>query len=91
MTQVKDNGNVEFRFFGPGAGHVTVAGDFNGRSEVELDMQPQCDGWWIAEGQFKPGEYRFRYMCDGRWFTDFMANGFEYGPEGWNSLLIVPV
>jgi len=90
MTRIKDGNQVEFRFYRPGAANVTVSGDFYGSSESELDMHPECDGWWFTEVRIVPGKYRFRYMSDGRWFTDFAAHGIEYGALGWNSLLIVP-
>jgi len=90
MTSLRGDGNVEFRFYRPGVEHVDVAGDFNGWRGSSLSMRPQGDGWWVAETPLPPGEYRFRYLADGRWFTDFAAHGVELGPGGWNAVLVVP-
>lgn len=90
MTTVMDDGCVEFRFFRPEAGAVRIAGDFSGW-EPRLLMGASSDGWWSAKVEIPPGEYRFRYEVDGRWFTDFAANGVEPSPLGFLSLLIVPL
>ena len=93
MTSVKRDGRVEFRFFRPGVTQVKVAGDFNGWShggDGALEMRPQDDGWWAAEAKLDAGEYRFRYLADGTWFTDFASHGVEMSKLGWNSVLVVP-
>ncbi|MGH7214163.1 MAG: glycogen-binding domain-containing protein [Tepidisphaeraceae bacterium] len=91
MTSILKDGQIEFRFFRPGAVEVKIAGDFCGwRGDRALEMQPECDGWWSAHATLEPGEYRFRYLADGRWFTDFAAHGVEYARHCWNSVLIVP-
>ncbi len=91
MTTLKDDGCVEFRFFRPQAGEVRIAGDFNAwSSQTGLTMDRQGDGWWVAEASLPPGEYRFRYCADGRWFTDYAAYGVESTPHGWNAVLVVP-
>ncbi len=90
MTIVRQDGSVEFRFFRPEARDVRVAGDFNGWSGDELHMKPAGNGWWTARIVLGSGEYRFRYVADGRWFTDYASNGVEFAKLGLNSLLIVP-
>jgi 1,4-alpha-glucan branching enzyme len=90
MTAISRDGKVEFRFFRPDASHVNVAGDFNGWKEQGMSMRPDGEGWWVAVAELPPGEYRFRYLADGRWFTDFAANGVEASPAGWNGVLVVP-
>jgi 1,4-alpha-glucan branching enzyme len=90
MTMVKADGSVEFRFFRPNASQVCIAGDFNEWSGSGMRMQPQGDGWWLAQTPLPPGEYRFRYLADGKWFTDYAAHGVELGPAGWNGVLVVP-
>ena len=37
-----------------------------------------------------PGDYRFRYIADGYWFTDFASHGIEACENGWNSVVLVP-
>jgi 1,4-alpha-glucan branching enzyme len=90
MTIVRQDGSVEFRFFRPEARDVRVAGDFNGWSGDALHMKPAGNGWWTARTNLGSGEYRFRYVADGRWFTDYASNGVEFAKLGLNSLLIVP-
>jgi 1,4-alpha-glucan branching enzyme len=90
MTIVRQDGSVEFRFFRPEARDVRVAGDFNGWSGESLVMKPAGNGWWSARTLLGSGEYRFRYVADGRWFTDYASNGVEFAKLGLNSLLIVP-
>ena len=90
MTIVRQDGSVEFRFFRPEARDVRVAGDFNGWSGESLHMKPAGNGWWTARAVLGSGEYRFRYVADGRWFTDYASNGVEFAKLGLNSLLIVP-
>jgi 1,4-alpha-glucan branching enzyme len=89
MTTVLDDGRVEFRLYRPEAGHVNIAGDFSGWLPT-VGMGRGSDGWWSALLDLLPGEYRFRYEVDGRWFTDFNSSGLEPSPFGLNSVLIVP-
>jgi len=89
MTDVKRDGCVEFRFYRPGANRVDLAGDFTDW-QPRATMTPDGDGWWVAVMPLPPGEYRFRYVADGRWFTDFAANGVEQTPMGWNGIVVVP-
>ena len=91
MTSVGADGMVRFRFFRPGVSSVAIAADFNDWSSGALEMQRDAaEGWWVAETQLEPGEYRFRYLADGRWFTDFASHGVEYDKQGWNGVLLVP-
>jgi 1,4-alpha-glucan branching enzyme len=90
MTTVQGEGVVQFRFYRPEASNVRVAGDFNGWQGEALPMQRDQEGWWVAEVRLPPGEYRFRYVADGRWFTDYAAYGVEASPLGYNAVVVVP-
>jgi 1,4-alpha-glucan branching enzyme len=90
MTSVSGGGRVEFRFFRPAASSVSVAGNFNDWEEDKMSMEPAGDGWWVAATKLNAGEYRFRYVADGKWYTDFAAYGVEPGKYGWDSVLVVP-
>jgi len=90
MTTVLRDGSVEFRFFRPKASAVNVAGDFNGWKQNSFPMTPDGNGWWVANASLPAGEYRFRYLADGQWFTDFASNGVEAAPLGWNGILVIP-
>ncbi len=81
---------VMFRFFRPGAHEVSVAGDFNGWRAGEMPMHSDGDGWWQVRMRLLPGTYRFRYVADGAWYTDFAAFGIEYTGHGPVGRLHVP-
>lgn len=90
MTSVTTDGKVEFSFFRPDVRQVTVVGDFNSWRMDALQMESRGDGWWRAEMQLQGGDYRFRYLADGTWYTDYASNGVEIGKMGCNSVLVVP-
>jgi 1,4-alpha-glucan branching enzyme len=90
MTSVRSNGQVEFRFFRSGAKAVAVAGDFTEWSQSPIAMRHEGNGWWTARVSLQPGEYRFRYVADGQWFTDYASHGVELKKQTWNSVLLVP-
>jgi len=89
MTSTKHNGQVEFRFFRAGATEVLLAADFTGWLAQAVPMQPEGNGWWVARVQLDAGEYRFRYVADGEWFTDYASHGVEFKQQQWNSVLLV--
>jgi len=89
MTSVTVDGCVEFRFYRPQASRVSVVGEFNSWIDGITPMKPEGDGWWAASAKLSPGEYRFRYVADGVWFTDYASHGIEAGPNGWNAVLVV--
>jgi len=79
-----------FRFLGPYAHTVFLVGDFNHWAAADLPMTRSADGFWTATLDLPPGEYRFRYLADARWFVDYAAFGVEQGPFGLNSIARVP-
>jgi 1,4-alpha-glucan branching enzyme len=89
MTSVRSNGEVEFRFYREGVAEVAVAGDFTGWQQSAIPMRHEGNGWWVARARLGPGEYRFRYIADGQWFTDFASHGVELKKQAWNSVLLV--
>jgi 1,4-alpha-glucan branching enzyme len=89
MTNVTAGGLVEFRFYRPEASAVSVAGSFNQWSHHDLPMNSVGEGWWTAKVALPAGEYRFRYLADHQWFTDFAAYGIEPTNFGMNSILVV--
>ena len=88
VTQTRD-GWLEFQFYRPAIGHVTLAGDFNGWNRSSLPMARGDDGWWRYRIRLAPGFYQFRYFGDGQWYTDYAAFGIEHSPLGLNSVLKV--
>jgi 1,4-alpha-glucan branching enzyme len=89
MTSVRPNGQIEFRFFRAGAKDVAVAGDFTDWSQNPIAMRHEGNGWFTARVALQPGEYRFRYLADGQWFTDYASHGVELKKQTWNSVLLV--
>ena len=89
MTTVFPGGLVEFRFFRPHASQVFVAGSFNEWNVRAAAMHPVGQGWWRAVLHLPDGEYQFRYVADGQWFTDYASNGVERRRHAWNSMLLV--
>lgn len=91
-TLCTDASTVEFRFFRPGAAEVLLAGTFGSDDDwtKRIPMRRELYGWWTLQLQLDPGEYRFRYVADGKWYTDFASNGVEFVKQVWNSILVVP-
>ena len=91
-TLCTDAATVEVRFFRPGAVEVLLAGDFGGDDDwtKRIPMRREPYGWWTLQLRLDPGEYRFRYVADGQWYTDFASNGVEFDNHAWNSVLVVP-
>jgi 1,4-alpha-glucan branching enzyme len=89
MTSISRDGEVEFRFFRPGAAKVCVVGDFTAWQTNPIPMIHEGKGWWIVRLNLGDGEYRFRYMADGRWYSDFASHGVEMTNNQWNSVLVV--
>jgi 1,4-alpha-glucan branching enzyme len=89
MVTVKHN-VVEFNFLRPKAHSVCVAGDFNGWRRDDLPMTKSRQGFWKAKIRLPQGTFRFRYLADGQWYTDFAAFGVEPGPYGPVGVVYVP-
>ena len=80
MTSVGKDGAVEFEFYRRGVSQVSVVGDFaNNWRGGQLPMTGDGDGWWRLCAMLRAGEYRFRYLADGQWYTDYASNGIEVG------------
>jgi 1,4-alpha-glucan branching enzyme len=90
VVTIGADGYAEFCFFRPQACNVFLVGDFNEWRTDQLRMVRQEDGHWVLKLFLPPGDYKFRYVADGLWHTDFAAFGVEPGRFGYNSLLLVP-
>jgi len=85
-----DNGVVEFSFFRPDAQGVFLVGEFNEWRTDQLPMTRSEGGYWRMRLKLASGVFKFRYLADGTWFTDYAAFGVEPGPFGFDSVLHVP-
>ncbi len=90
MVTIGEDGYAEFRFFRPQVGDVFVTGDFNEWRTDQLRMVHRGDGYWVLRVALPPGDYRFRYVANGFWYTDYAAFGVEPAQFGYNSILRVP-
>jgi 1,4-alpha-glucan branching enzyme len=90
MVTILENGSAEFRFYRPNVSKVFLVGDFNDWRTDQVRMSRQPDGHWVAHLPLGAGDYKFRYIADGLWYTDFAASGVEPGDFGLDSLLRVP-
>lgn len=58
------------------ADKIYVTGDFNNWSQSATPMHQGRDGVWRATVDLPAGrQYEFRYLIDGRWHTDYHADG----------------
>lgn len=65
------------------ADRVFVTGDFNQWSPTRTPLLQGRDGAWRAVLDLPEGQrYRFCYLINGRWHTDFHADGFATAAEG---------
>jgi 1,4-alpha-glucan branching enzyme len=90
MTTIREDGTVEFVFYRPQVREVRIAGDFSSWLDRAVQMKPRGDGWWSTQLNLPAGEYRFRYVADNSWFTDYASHGIETCETGWNSVLLIP-
>lgn len=71
------------------ADRIYVCGTFNNWDERSLPMCQERDGVWRTRLELPLGQrYEFRYVIDGRWQTDYHADGFtENGFGSHNSIV----
>lgn len=80
---------AEFQFYRPHAKEVSIVGDFNGWRPGELRMVRADSGHWSARVRLECGRFRFRYLADGQWYTDYAAFGVQAGPFGFDGVVKV--
>ena len=91
VTQGKSRKSVKLTFNHAAEGPVFVAGTFNNWSTQTTKMKKLPNGSWEVRLQLPPGEHQFRYYTNGRWFTDYAADGVvPNGLGDFNSVLTVP-
>lgn len=76
-----------FRLAGfPNAKKVVVTGNFNGWNESELVMQ-KINGGWELPYVLRPGNYEYKFICDGKWMPD-PANPYNVGSGDFTNSII---
>ncbi|MEW6088118.1 MAG: glycogen-binding domain-containing protein [bacterium] len=61
---------VIFHLDAPDANDVLLTGDFNSWNEAGLKMKKNQNGKWSVEVNLEPGKYEYKFIVDGRWWTD---------------------
>ncbi len=92
-SPVVSGGQVVFRLHAAGAHEVRVLGSWDGWKQPGLSLEQAAPDWW--QGRLPdqdPGEYQYKFVCDGqRWLgdpTNTARASDTYG--GWNSVLTIP-
>jgi len=81
---------VAFSLSTPQASEVHVTGDFNDWKLDEASKMMQDDGIWTKRVSLKKGQYRYRFVIDGKWTEDPGNPVKELNPYGeMDSLLKV--
>lgn len=71
------------------ADRISVSGEFNNWNERALPMHQDRDGIWRAQLELPLGQrYEFRYVIDGRWQTDYHADGFTENRYGSHNSIV---
>ncbi|MEM7030318.1 MAG: isoamylase early set domain-containing protein [Chloroflexota bacterium] len=68
---------------------VHLVGDFNNWNEQSHPFGRDQKGTWTLTLKLQPNQsYQFRYLCDGRWTSEFRADGHVTGPDGVDSFVV---
>ena len=71
------------------ADRISVSGSFNQWDERGIPLVQGRDGVWRATVDLAAGQrYEFRYWIDGRWQTDYHADGFTDNQYGSHNSVI---
>jgi len=73
---------VKFEYFSPTAREVGVAGSFNRWQGQATPMTNHRNGHWSTEILLQPGRYEYRFVVDGQWQDDPLAERFVANTYG---------
>lgn len=71
---------VEFRTWNPGARMISLVGDFNHWNPENDLLRRGNDGVWRLRKRLSKGDYRYKFIVDGRWQPDYF-NGSSASDE----------
>jgi 1,4-alpha-glucan branching enzyme len=61
---------IVFQVSAASATTVILTGDFNAWSKEGLKMKKEKTGIWKNEVELAPGRYEYKFIVDGKWWTD---------------------
>jgi 1,4-alpha-glucan branching enzyme len=78
-----------FKLRAPDATQVFVAGCFNRWNPAADPLRPGNDGTWTCALMLEPGEHEYRFVVDGVWCNDPMAQMRRPNDVGCENCIIV--
>lgn len=61
---------IAFQLNAPNANAVLLTGDFNAWNPAGIKMSKEKAGAWKAEVELGAGRYEYKFVVDGKWWTD---------------------
>ena len=75
LTYIQKKKNyIEFRLYKPTAKFISIVGDFNHWNPENDILQKDHNGIWTLTKRIPKGQYRYKYIVDGKWETDLYNN-----------------
>lgn len=59
-----------FQLAAPKASNIILTGDFIAWSQEGVKMKRDKNGVWKIELDLNPGRYEYKFIVDGKWWTD---------------------
>jgi len=88
VKELKDG--IEFSYYAPDAGSVSLVGSFNNWNATADPMEKTADGRWKIILALQEGSHTYKYVVDSNWlFDDENSNIVDDGYGGSNSILEV--
>ena len=85
----KPTKKTTFRLYAPGATQVFVAGCFNGWNPTADPLRLGGDGTWTRALMLEPGEQEYRFVVDGVWCDDPMAQMRRPNDLGCENCIVI--
>ncbi|MFA5090354.1 MAG: AAA family ATPase [Candidatus Omnitrophota bacterium] len=79
---------IVFSVSAPQAKEVYVVGDFNGWRIDNNSRMSASEAGWVKKANLSPGNYRYRFVIDGKWTEDEKNPAKEMNPYGQMDSLI---
>ena len=71
-----------FLLFEPDAKQVSLCGDFNGWASDVTPMKRHEGGHWEITVALAPGRYEYKFVVDGQWIPDPLADEHVWNHHG---------